>query len=379
MTVQTPMLEIASLIAEAGGGQMDACMQCGTCTGVCPWPTVGGVSPRRVIRHASLGLEGWESEWVWRCVTCGACVPRCPRGIDIITIMCSARRVLVESGSAPRTIGGPMASLRAHGNPWEGTVESRRGWSADFPVSAGPCEVLWLPCCTHVYDARNRESARSFARLLHRAGANWAVPDSSLRCCGEQAGKLGAAEIATDLMEHNAALVESSGAEQVVTSSPHCLESYRLAGVRCRHTTELLWQWAERGRLGAPGVYARRVTYHDPCYLGRHAGIWDPPRLLLRWVREVEFVEMRRNGADSLCCGGGGGGVFQETPAEQRFAVLRVREALETGASVLATACPYCVLMFEDAIKVLGAEDRIEVRTVEEIVAASLMSSGSGP
>jgi len=376
MTAESPMLVIAALIAEAGGGGLHACMQCGTCTGVCPWPTVEQLSPRLILRQASLGLEGWEEEQVWRCVTCRACEDRCPRGIEITEVMRAARSVVQESGGAPRGLSGPLASLRTNGNPWEGESTEHGTWmkSLEVPSWDAGCEALLVPCCTQVHESRNRRASRALVGLLHRAGVRFGTMPEGLQCCGDQARKVGAEDAYQHLNEANLRVYRDNAIERAWVASPHCLNVMRAqpGTPTSEHYTEVLWRLVEQGRLLPTRSYDEVVTYHDPCYLGRWAGVYDAPRHTLEAIPGLELREMPRNREESFCCGGGGGGLWQELPIEQRFAVHRVREALETGARVLVTACPYCVLMFEDAIKVLELEGQLEVRDVAEVLARAV-------
>lgn len=382
MTAETPLLEIAALIEEAGGRDLHACMQCGTCTGVCPWPLVEAFSPRRVFREMSLGLEGWEAEAVWRCVTCRACVQRCPRGLDITGIMQSARTVLQQSGAAPRGLTVPLASLRTQGNPWEGDRTDRIDWPAvvGAPLFTSDCESLLFPCCTQVYDPRHRRAARALTSLLSLAGYRFGTLKEELSCCGDQARKVGAPDVFDDLSKGNLQAFRAHGVKRVFTSSPHCLDVLRTTpGVETEHATQVLWRLVQEGRLVPTRSVSAVVTYHDPCYLGRYAGVYDAPRHLISAIPGVDFREMPRSREESLCCGGGGGGMFLEMLPEQRFSVHRVREAIATGASILVTACPYCVLMFEDAIKATGLEGELEVLDAAELLSRSIAAGPIAP
>lgn len=379
MTAQTPLLEIAAMIADLGGRDVHACMQCGTCTGVCPWPLLGEFSPRSILREMSLGFEGWEAERVWRCVTCAACEQACPRGLRITQVMRAARTLLQETGSAPRALGGPLASLRTFGNPWEGEPERKTAWAegTHAPIWNHACESLLLPCCTQVYDPRNRRASHALVSLLRHAGLAFGAPPVGLSCCGEQARKVGAEDLFQQLHASNLESLRSLGASHIITSSPHCLDVLcMIPEVVAEHAVQVLWQLVDEGKIEPTVAFPKTVTYHDPCYLGRYAGVYDAPRRLLASVPGLCLREMPRHGPDSLCCGGGGGGLFQEMAPDQRLAVHRVREARETGAEVLVTACPYCMLMFEDAIKVLGFEAQMEVLDIAEVLFRSIRFDG---
>jgi Fe-S oxidoreductase len=379
MTAESPMLEIAELIAEAGGSDLHRCMQCGTCTGACPWPTVKRFSPRQVLRLASLGLSGYEAEDIWTCVTCGSCVKECPRGVDVIEVMRATRALLLESGQAPKSSAVPLGSLRAEGNPWSGSRAERGVWAAELglPAVDAASEYLLLLCCTQSYEPRSRLAARALVALLRAANVRFGVLGDAQGCCGDQARSLGADELYRSLSRANAELLREHDVRRVIVSSPHCLAAMKREhgadqGLAVVHAAELLDELVQVGKLVPSERVALTVTYHDPCYLGRHGGQYQAPRRVLQAIPGLKLVEMERNRATSLCCGGGGGGMWLEVPQAERFAFARVREAQATGASVLATACPYCMAMFEDAVKVLELEQSIAVQDVAEILARSV-------
>jgi Fe-S oxidoreductase len=378
MTLASPMMEIADLIAEAGGNDLRVCMQCGTCTAVCPWPTVKEFSPRRVLRRVSLGLEGYEAEDIWNCVNCRSCVQRCPRALDMIEVVRATRSVLMAGGQNPRSWNGPLGSLRAEGNPWSGSRQDRGRWAQDLALKPfdETCEWLLFTCCTQAYDPRNRSAARALVPLLQAAGVTFGVLGSALTCCGEQAQGAGALDLAQELLASNREVFDKHSVRKVIVSSPHCLKALKGSGpdgapLQVSHAVQLLDTLIANKRLVLSRPVPRRVTWHDPCYLGRHAGEFEAPRRVLHAIPGLELVEMRSNRSDSLCCGGGAGGSWREVPPEQRFALHRVREAQAAGADMLVTGCPYCIAMFEDAVKVLELEGKLEVRDIAELVLQS--------
>ncbi len=380
MPTVTPMLEIAEMVAELGGGSLQVCMQCGTCTAVCPWNLVAENNPRMMLRQISLGLEGYESEDVWRCVTCNLCVARCPRGVEIIDVIRSTRGVMIDSGSVPATYKGPLASLHGEGNPWQGDRAERRVVAEELGLEElhDGHQYHYFTCCSQTYDPRNRRVARALASLLGVAGVSFGVRSDDQVCCGDQARKVGAEELFLELREINTRLLGSPEVSKVLTVSPHCLNVIKHdcaeehLGVVVEHYTQVLDHALKEGRLPLRARVHKRVTYHDPCYLGRHNGVYDAPRNLLDAIDGLTRVEMRHSRESSLCCGGGGGGLWADVPIEKRFAVMRVREALSVDAEVIATACPHCISMLEDAVKVLDLEERITVSDVAELLAESM-------
>jgi Fe-S oxidoreductase len=380
MTAVAPILEVTDLILEVGGSDLLRCVQCGTCTSVCPWPEVKAFSPRLIIRLASLGLEGYEEEDLWNCVTCNTCVLRCPRGIDLIDVMRAARGVMLECGNYPTSYRAPLGSLRREGNPWSEERGERTAWQGGLdlsPFAQGETEYLFFTCCTQAYDARNRRVARDLVRVLDASGIGIGVLGEEESCCGDLARKVGDEDVYQTLRQKNLQLFRRHGVMKAIVASPHCLnvlntDYSRETPLLARHYTQVLAELLGEGRLSLPRPVEKRVTYHDPCYLGRHAGEYEAPRALLRAIEGLELVEMPRNRENSLCCGAGGGGLWMDYPKEQRFAVLRVQEALDTKAEVIATACPYCCTMLEDAIKTMDVEDRIAVADVAELTAEAM-------
>lgn len=379
MPAVSPMLELTDLILEVGGHDLQLCMQCATCTGVCPWPPLKLFSARQLIRLASLGLEGYEQEDLWNCVTCATCVLRCPRGIDVIDVMRATRAVMLEAGTFPETFRAPLASLRGEGNPWSGARADRTAWSKELGLPAfGPdAEYLYFTCCSQAYDARNRKVGHALSGVLAKAGVRFGVLGEAESCCGDQARKVGAEDVFQSLRDQNVELFRAAKVRKVIVASPHCLQAFRkdyreAIELEPVHYTQLLARRLDEGALVFPGRVELKVTYHDPCYLGRHGGEYEAPRRVLRAIPGLELLEMPRSREASLCCGGGGGGLWMDRPFEQRFAVDRVKEAAETGASVIATACPYCTAMLEDAIKVLDLDEKLQVLDVAELAARAL-------
>lgn len=380
MTAVTPCFEVADTILAVGGESLNICMQCGTCTAVCPWSRVKKFSPRLLLRMVTLGVEGIEQEALWNCVTCNTCVSRCPRGVDPIDVIRSTRAVMEEMGALPPTYGAPLASLRSDGNPWMGERDDRSKWQADLAIPDFGAETEWLlfTCCTQAYDARNAKVAKALVSLLRTAGVSFGSLKNNESCCGDQASKAGSSDTYERLKSANTKLFEESGVQKTIVASPHCLNSFAkeyegFSGADgTTHHTQVLAKLLADGALKPTNPVPRKVTYHDPCYLGRHNGIYDEPRAVLNAIPGLELVEMPLNRQEALCCGGGGAGLWSEVPVDERFAVLRIREALATGAEVLAVACPYCIAMFEDAVKVLELEDELVVSDVAELLAESV-------
>ena len=380
MEAVTPFLEVTDAIKELGGADLEKCMQCATCTGVCPWNLVKYFSPRGMIRLAQFGLEGFESEDLWNCVTCNTCVINCPRGLEIIDIIRSMRIMMNETGSIPASLKGPIGSVSNRGNPWSGAPEDRPKWAEGLGVKefSSGMDYLYFTCCTQAYDARNQKAGQSLIKVLQAADVDFGLLKENEKCCGDAMRKMGGEELFMGLAESNISVFADKEAKRIITASPHCyntfLKEYPEFGgdFEVRHYTQILHDLIENGSLKPKVNVEKKVTYHDPCYLGRHNGIYDLPREVLKAIPGLELVEMERNRENSLCCGGGGGGLWNEVPADERFSVLRVEEAAQTGAEVIAAACPYCISMFEDALKTIGKEEEIKVMDISELILEAL-------
>lgn len=374
----TPMLEVPDMITEMGGETLDLCYQCGTCSGTCPWNLVRNFRVRDIISRAQLGLEGYEGEDLWLCATCNACVDRCPRGVEIVDLVRTIRSVLDEMGTTPKTLRGVMGSVQSNGNPWGGEPETRMAWTREQPIQpyTADMDYAYFTCCTQAYDARNVKVARATAKVLAAAGVSYGHLGEGEKCCGDAVRKAGAEGLFQDLVGNNVRLFGDRGVTGVLVGSPHCLNTFAKeypehgAKVEPIHTVQLLRDLVSEGKLALSHSVARKVVYHDPCYLGRHNEVYDEPRELLGAIPGVEPMEFARNREDAVCCGGGGGRLWMETPVEERFAVLKLREARRLGADTVATACPYCISMFEDAKTALGMDDMAIVDVVELVAEA---------
>ncbi len=377
MTAVAPMLEITDAILEIGGETLQVCIQCGTCTAVCPWGLVQEFSPRLLIRQVSLGFDGYEDESLWNCVTCRTCMERCPRDVDIIDVMRSTRSLMQESGTVPTQYRSPLGSLRSNGNPWSAERKDRTAWNETVGIAEfGPeTENLFYACCTHCYDGRNKKVLKALATLLKQGGVSMGLIGNEESCCADQAHKCGAYSLFMELAGANDALFAERGVSKIIATSPHCMNMFNQhyeGNFESVHYTQVFDQLITEGKLKPNKEVPLKVAYHDPCYLGRHAGIYEEPRRVLKSIPGLEYIELPRNRESSLCCGGGGGGLWSEVPVPQRFGVLRVKEAQEAGAKVIATACPYCTIMLEDSLKAVNLDEELEVLDVAELLNKSI-------
>jgi Fe-S oxidoreductase len=377
-------------VLEATGGWAAACYQCGLCSAVCPWgqvrsPEAPPVSVRQMVRAAQLGLSSEAlpaGAPLWLCTTCRACEVRCPRGVPVTDVVLGLRELAWKepwlAGQAPPALAGMLWDIHWDGNPWGRPPSQRTVWSRDLALpDFDPTlhEALYYVGCTAAYDRRSQHVARALVNVLRTAGVTFGTLGETEPCCGDAARSVGQRGYFGEMVEVNSRLFREragvsagpdgdghlpkrEGGPVLVTTSPHCYDTLRnhypaLQDVfRPLHYTQYLAELVEAGRLSFPSPLSLRVTFHDPCVLGRGNDEYEAPRRVLQAIPGVEVVEMASNRAEALCCGGGGGRMWLETAAEERFGKLRVNQAHQTGASTLATACPYCISCLEDALKV---------------------------
>jgi Fe-S oxidoreductase len=370
-----PFKEAIDAIKEAGGEAFKLCYQCGLCDTVCPWNRVRNFSMRNIVRQAAFGLPEIEGEDIWRCTTCGACPQACPRGVGTIDVSVSFRRIASEAGISPAPIHTVSASLAAEGNPFGEQRAKRADWAEGLSVKTFTegMEVLYFPGCYPSYDPRLRKVAAATANILNKAGVDFGILGPKENCCGESIRKAGDEQLFKRLARENIKTFIENGVKKILVSSPHCYHTFKneypefKVNFEVVHISQYLFELIKEGRLELTKEYGKKVTYHDPCYLGRHNGIYDEPREVLKRVHGLEMIEMADSREDSLCCGGGGGRIWMETPKGERFSDLRLEQAQEVGAEVLVTSCPYCITNFEDSRLTLGSE-ALEIKDITEIV-----------
>ena len=382
MEALTPLYKVNEALVAMGAEKLNLCMQCGMCAGSCPWRVVDGpFNIRRLIRMAQLGVEGYESDDIlYGCTTCNKCVLKCPRGVTIIDVVRVMRSMIAETGAIPSVLRTATGSVHSNGNPWSEPREKRTAWmqGLDVPVFSEGTEYFLFVCCTSAYDVRSQNIAKSMVKVLTAAGVSFGVIGDEESCCSESVRKMGDEALFTNIAEKNIKLYKEKGVKKIIATSPHCYTTFtkeysELGGeFEAVHYTQLLARLLEEGKLKLSKTLDKKVTYHDPCYLGRHNDVYDEPRALISAVTGGNLVEMKRIRKESLCCGAGGGRLWMETKPEWRFSDLRIHEACETGAPILATACPYCISMLEDSRKTVNKEDEIEIKDISELIAEVL-------
>ena len=372
---------------------LDACTNCGRCQEVCPAYASGrDLSPRLVIQDlgsqmfadkgkADVFASGVIREQeMWACTTCNACVNACPVLINQVDYIVDFRRTLVAENRLDSSKRMFLENIARSNNPFGLPQSDRQGWLRELGVPTireNPgAEYLYWVGCQGSYDPRGRKITKAVVEVLKSAKVSFAVLGNEELCTGEPVRRMGEEGRFQDLAMRNIENMKTNGVKKVVVHCAHCFNTFLNeypefgADFKVVHHSQLIDELIRDGRLH-PGKSSGKVTFHDPCNLGRINGVFDEPREVLS-SQGATLVEMERNKKNSFCCGGGGANVWYQVPEKKKIGVIRVEEALETGADTLAVGCPFCVVMFEDAAKTLGREDSFKVKDIAEILAESL-------
>lgn len=384
---------LQTLLETPAGRRMMTCIQCGTCAGTCPYGDSMDFSPRLVINMLRRGFldEVIRSDSLLRCVACYACTAKCPRGIRLTDVLLPLvkEQVLVTRTEMPAEFQKSLENLHRYGNPMGESPRKRAAWAATagtkVPVIAEvkrEVDVLWFVECYTSFYARGQDNSRATARLFNALGVDFAILGNEEKCAGECGQLTWESGLFESLAEYNMKLFGKYKFRRLVTGDAHASNAfqsrYPMYGLTqlAEHTTQFLARNLEALRPLLKKPLNITVTFHDPCCLGRAAGVYEEPRALLQAIPGVKLVEMVHNRVNSICCGGGGGGMWLDTYYKQkgmeRLSERRVREAIATGADVLAVSCPYEVSRFEDALKVVPHDKPLVVRDVVELLAESL-------
>jgi Fe-S oxidoreductase/nitrate reductase gamma subunit len=374
---------------------LDACTECGRCTAVCPAHTVGKeLSPRDIVlglrdvmRNDSLtsnaaiigSIPATSPVALWQCTTCVACMEACPVFIEQMPKIVDMRRFLVmEEAEFPESMQQAIMSIEKRGHPFSGTNATRIDWADGLDVKhiseVKDAEVLLWVGCGGALIERNQKVTRSTAQLLHRAGVKFAILGRDEKCSGDPARRIGNEFLFEMLAKDNVENLNKHNVKKVVTSCPHCFNAFRNeypqygGNFEVYHHSEYLARLVSEGKLKSVSATNKKVTFHDPCYLGRQNGIYDSPRQLVQIASNGAAVEMTRSREKSFCCGGGGGMSFVDEPPDKRVNQERAREALATGADILAVGCPFCMTMMEDGINARRGDREMRVMDVAELL-----------
>jgi len=359
------------------------CIQCGRCTAGCPLSLRSPLNIRRIIYQFLVRdqLDIKQIPEIWDCTTCTTCTLRCPKGLDPALILIGMRRVLTEEGRIKPTVRDALESTFKFGNPWGRGKAKRADWAQGLNVKnlseGANAEILYFVGCTPSYDDRVQAVARAMVKVFEKARVDFGILGNEEMCCGSEMRRLGEEGLFEFLMEENLETFKRYDVKRMVTTSPHCYNTfkneYEGLDFEVQHYTQFVADLIQRGQLTFSGEVNRVVTYQDPCFLGKQNGVYDEPRAILQSIPGLQFVDFDRSRERSLCCEGGGGRMWVEaSTGGERLAEIRVKDALELGAEVIATACPFCMLTLEDAVKTTGAEDSIQVLDIVELVAQAI-------
>ncbi len=344
-----------------------------------------GVGEAKSSPHALIG-DVITEDVIWSCTTCRACQQVCPVLNEHIDKIIDMRRNLVlEQAKIPETAESILRCIETRGHSCKGTTFTRTDWTKGLGVKvlaeASDFEVLYWVGCVAALEDRNIKVAIAFARLLKAAGVNFGILGVEESCCGEPARRIGNEYLFQTQAQRNIETLKNYNVKRIVTTCPHCFNTikneYPQFGGEFEviHHTEFIAQLLEEGKLKLTKELNEIVTYQDSCYLGRHNDIYEAPRRVLRNILKVKPVEMARHRQEGFCCGGGGGHFWMEERVGKRINEMRTEDAIKTKAEVVATACPYCLQMFEDGIKAKGKEESLKARDLAELVISAMSPS----
>lgn len=378
------MIEITKLFKEL---DFNLCMQCAICSGSCPVYFKSKLNPRKLmleIAYNLLELKTYppvsleQKKEVWDCTTCSTCSSMCPRNAKPLDVIINLRNFFIEQGEIPRTLGDVLEAVFKYGNPWGISRSKRAEWASDLKVKfaseKGDADTLYFVGCAPSYDSRGQNVARAMVNIFNSSEVNYFILGNEETCCGNEIYSMGERGLFEELANKNMGLFEKYGVQEIITTSPHCFNAFKTRygkELDAKHYTAYIAELIDRGKLEFSRKIEKTVTYHDSCYLGKHHGMYDEPRKIIESIPGVKFVEMSRSRKKSVCCEGGGGRMWYELPG-QRLSEIRVRDALEVGAEIIATACPFCMLTIEDSIKTMGVEDNVIVKDIAELILEAL-------
>jgi Fe-S oxidoreductase len=379
-----------------------SCADCGRCSDNCPANAVGRpLSPRFItikardyafqhypmFGHSSNGkaLVGniYSEDEIWSCTTCGACEEECPLLVEYIDKIVDLRRGMIDDGNVPQSLQKPLKALESRGNPYGKMEKKRADWvsAKEFPQTchvktvdkSNGADTLYFVDSITSYDDRMQSIGRATAKILDHVGENFGILGAAEKDSGHEVRRFGEELLFNALRDHNVDAIKASGVKRIVTADPHAFNALKhdyKDVPPVEHISQVIATEVKSGKIkfnpveNGNNVY----TYHDPCYLGRHNQVYDDPRDVLDAIPGLKRVEMTRSRDRSFCCGGGGLMLFYEPKEEQRMGVKRVQMAAEAGANVIVTACPFCMVNIEDAIKVAGMEGKMTAIDLAELV-----------
>ena len=384
---------LETLLETPAGKRLMSCIQCGMCAGTCPYGEFMEYPPRRIINMLRRGFldEVIATDSLMRCVSCYACMAKCPRGIPLTDVLLPLvkEQMLANLKEMPAELQKSLESMVRYGNPMGESNRKRANWvkTSKVPVPIlseirKPVDVLWFVECYSSYYARGQDNSRATAKLMHALGIDFAILGNEEKCAGECGRLAWESGLFETLSDYTLGLLKKYQFKRIVTGDAHAYNAfcvrYPLFGFdyQVEHTTQLLVRYLDQLKPKLTKKLNYTITYHDPCCFGRGAGCYEEARTLLQAIPGVKLVEMTHSRVNSLCCGGGGGGMWLDTyykaKGMDRLSERRIKEAIVTGADVLAVTCPYEIGRFEDALKTVPHDKPVVVRDVVELLAESL-------
>ncbi len=380
-------VDVLDKIAEIPGAESIAwCYQCAQCVPVCPVNEVGDYGPRKIYRRLQFGIDLLTDDELWKCTTCMNCLRVCPKDVNMIDIMPAVREEAVMEGHVPAELQEVFENTFEYGNPLGESPRKRADWAKDAGVPVPimkekkEADILWFVECYPSYHPRGKETSVALAKVLNALGVDFGILGVEEKCSCDSQRLAGERGLFEEFAEENIKTFSKYKFNQILVTDPHALNAFKkeypkLGGeYDVIHYTTFLAPLMDK--LEFKNTLNYKVTFHDPCYLGRHNGEYDAPRQIINSLPGVELIEMWRCRQNSYCCGGGGGGMwldgFMADHVKERLSENRVREAVETGADVLVVCCPYEISRFEDAVKSTGNEGKLIVKDIIELVVEAM-------
>ncbi|KPL03123.1 MAG: hypothetical protein AMJ90_03980 [candidate division Zixibacteria bacterium SM23_73_2] len=383
----------------------DACTRCGRCQDNCPAHlSEKPLSPKKLIQDLKTNLllsakalqkenpdeqrknligESISEDELWACTTCLACQESCPVFVEQVQKVVDLRRYLVlMEAKFPQEITPMFKNLETNYNPWAFGFASRGDWAKDLEVKLlsedKNVDILFWVGCSGSYDDRNKKVSQALVKILRAANINFGILGQEEKCCGEPARRMGNEYLGQMLIQENIEILKNYGVKKILFACPHGYNTFKneypqFGGeYQVYHHTDFILDLIQSGKIKITKKIDENITYHDSCYLGRYNDIYDSPREILKRILEGKIKEMERRREKSFCCGAGGGRMWMEENLGKRINQLRVKQAQETEAKTIASACPYCLTMLSDGIKEIGLEEKLEVNDIAELVASLL-------